>query len=124
VTLNQSVHRQDDRIAVIVFDAPAPTTLGQFGEFNDLLRGYYLEDRADVTTQVVFADVDSFNNLDRAEEIVAEIENTIRVQKAIRAAFAQNQLDGGVKAADAHPLMIQATAKLAQLQQDFLLTLI
>lgn len=61
---------------------------------------------------------DSYDNLDRAEEIVGRIEIVRKVRAEIVAAFARDELDGGRKAAFAHPLYLQAEARLTDLHEQ------
>ena len=62
--------------------------------------------------EVVFTDP---TNLSRAADIVAEIDRVRGVQRELRAAFARSELDGGAKAAPAHPLYVDAEAELERL---------
>lgn len=60
-------------------------------------------------------------NLDDALALVEEIDRVRAVQRELRAAFARSELDGGAKAAPAHPLYIEAEARLAQLHEQLML---
>jgi hypothetical protein len=64
---------------------------------------------------------DSYDNLDRAAKIIEKIDVCLRSRSEIKAAFATMELDGGTKAALDHPLVVLATARLAQLREELTL---
>jgi len=57
-------------------------------------------------------------NLDKAVQIVAELDRLRAVQRELKAAFKNDELDGGWKAALDHPLYQQASERIAALQED------
>lgn len=61
---------------------------------------------------------ESVDNLSKAAEIIAEIDECVRVQKALKDAFRNDQLDGGWQAALEHPLYLQAEGRIALLQSQ------
>lgn len=62
-------------------------------------------------------------NLDRAVDLIEQIEQIRAVQRELKSAFARSELDGGARAALNHPLYVQAQAKLDELH-DALMILI
>lgn len=57
-------------------------------------------------------------NLGRASMIVNELADLAGVQSALKAAFKNDELDGGWKTALEHPLYLQAEARKASLQDE------
>ncbi|QGZ16757.1 hypothetical protein PBI_DEWDROP_110 [Microbacterium phage Dewdrop] len=57
-------------------------------------------------------------NLEKAEELLMEIESLTRVQRHLKAAFQRSELDGGWKAAQDHPLYQLAQHKLERLYEQ------
>lgn len=62
--------------------------------------------------------VPPWDNLDRANVIVDQIERCRRVQTALKTAFKQQILDGGWTAAIDHPLFRQASARIVELEDE------
>lgn len=61
---------------------------------------------------------DDHTNLDRAKEYIAEIHSLRNVQKELKNAFLDQELDGGWRAALEHPLYLQAQASIDALQEQ------
>lgn len=69
--------------------------------------------------QQVRDDLDlTFNNLDRAEDIITRIDILKKIQNSLKAAFAHRELDGGPKAAMKHELYLKAQAEIESLEED------
>jgi hypothetical protein len=60
---------------------------------------------------------DTFNNLDRAAIIHHQISELRGIQKDLKDAFYHRALDGGPKAAEQHPLYLQAAERILELQE-------
>lgn len=61
------------------------------------------------------------SNLDKAINIVDQINKVVAVQKALKGAFVHRALEGGVKAAFTHPLYLEAEAKIQELEEQLTL---
>lgn len=66
----------------------------------------------------LYARYEGPNDVERATTIVRELNELAGVQSALKAAFKNDELDGGWKTALEHPLYLQAEARKASLQDE------
>ena len=63
-------------------------------------------------------DLEGVTNIGKAKLIVVELEQLRGVQRALKAAFAHRELDGGPVAATTHPLYLEAERRIAELDEE------
>jgi len=63
-------------------------------------------------------DAEEVTNLGKAKRIVVELDQLRGVQRALKAAFAHRELDGGAVAATTHPLYLEAERRIAELDEQ------
>ena len=95
-----------------------PLTFGVIRDIHDRLTGVYLDGPEISFRTPVRLVNDDYDDLDRAAEIVQEIDALIRVQKVLAGAFVHRGLDGGAKAAFTHPLYLKAQAQIVALEES------
>lgn len=63
-------------------------------------------------------DLEGVTNVGKAKLIVGELIQLREVQRALKAAFAHRELDGGPVAATTHPLYLEAERRIAELDEQ------